>query len=92
LKLAGALLSTLTINRVPIHTPLAPSINAAATLRPSLIPPAATSVTGLPVMGDVYCLHASAHAGISTLVAMSPVWPPASPPCAMMMSAPARQA
>lgn len=89
LNTLGALLSFATMNLVPIQTPLAPNISAAATLLPSFIPPAATSVTGFPVRGDLYCLHTSAHAGMRTLVAMSPVWPPPSPPCAMMMSAPA---
>ena len=54
-------------NLVPIQTALAPSIKAAARLRPSLTPPAATNRTGWPVNGDLYCLQISAHAGVRML-------------------------
>jgi hypothetical protein len=56
-----------TTNRVPIQTALAPSMSAAAKLRPSDTPPPATSRTGLLEMGDVYCLQIYAQAGTRML-------------------------
>ena len=54
----------------PIHTPTAPSASAAATWRPQPIPPAASTGACAPT--------ASAISGTSTMLAISPVWPPAS--------------
>jgi hypothetical protein len=67
LACSGYLDSTAVMKRVPTQTPLAPSTRAAATPRPSAIPPAATSVTGFPVRGDLYCLQMSAQAGTKIL-------------------------
>ena len=53
----------------PVHTPSAPSAMAAAIWRPVPMPPAASTGTGA---------MASTTSGISTIVATSPVWPPAS--------------
>ena len=65
---------------MPIHTPSAPSISAAAIPRPSAIPPAA--MTGIGAT-------ASTTVGTRASVETSPVWPPASVPCAVMKSTPA---
>jgi uncharacterized protein involved in copper resistance len=64
---SGAADSFAVTNRVPTQTASAPSISAEATLRPSNMPPAATSCTGCPEMGDLYCRHTSAQAGMRTL-------------------------
>ena len=64
----------------PHHTPAAPSASAAATWRPRAMPPAARTGVGAT---------ASTTSGTSTMVAISPVCPPASVPWAMTMSAPA---
>ncbi|COY66756.1 Uncharacterised protein [Mycobacterium tuberculosis] len=64
----------------PHQTPSAPRANAAAIWRPRAIPPAAS--TGV---GDT----ASTTSGTRTMVATSPVWPPASVPCATIRSTPA---
>ena len=64
----------------PHHTPSAPSAIAAAICRPLPIPPAASTGVGAT---------ASTTSGTSTIVAMSPVWPPASVPWATMRSTPA---
>ena len=53
----------------PHHTPCAPRARAAATWRPSAIPPAASTGTGAT---------ASTTWGTSTMVPISPVCPPAS--------------
>ena len=67
-------------NAEPIHTPCAPSASAAATCRPVPMPPAA-STGALPP-------SASTISGHSTIEPISPVWPPASWPCATTMSTP----
>ncbi len=64
----------------PIHTPPAPSASAAAICRPEPMPPAASTAASSPT--------ASTISGTSTIVAISPVWPPASVPWAMTMSTP----
>src|SRR5436190_607845 len=64
----------------PHHTPSAPRARAAASCRPRAIPPAASTGMGAT---------ASTTSGTSTMVEISPVWPPASVPWATMMSAPA---
>ena len=65
---------------MPSCTPTAPSMNAAATPRPSPMPPAA--MTGI-VTALVTC-------GTSAMVVVSPIWPPLSPPSAMTAQAPTR--
>ena len=72
--------SSMVRKRVPICTPSAPSIMAAAMPRPSATPPAAISGTST----------AARTAGMSTIEVIWPMWPPASMPSAMMASAPAR--
>lgn len=67
LATSGAPDSLAVTNRVPTQTAPAPSMSAAAIPRPSYMPPAATTCTGLPVSGEVYFLQISATAGISTL-------------------------
>ena len=69
-----------TTNLVPICTPSAPSINAAAIPLPSAIPPAA--MTGI--------CTASATCGTSVMVVCAPICPPDSIPSAMTASAPPR--
>ena len=54
----------------PIQTPTAPSARAAAICRPQPIPPAASTGTWPPT--------ASTISGMSTMLAISPVCPPAS--------------
>jgi hypothetical protein len=54
----------------PSHAPTAPSARAAAICRPLPIPPAASTGTDGPT--------ASTISGTSTMVVISPVWPPAS--------------
>ena len=54
----------------PIHTPAAPRASAAAIWRPQPMPPAASTGTCAPT--------ASTISGTSTMVAISPVCPPAS--------------
>ena len=71
-------------NRVPIQTPAAPIESAAASPLPSKIPPAATTGTRPATASTTW--------GTSTVVATEPVWPPASPPWAMMKSTPASNA
>lgn len=88
----GAADSRAVTKRVPTQTAWAPIINDAARPRPSKMPPAATSCTGLLVRGERYWRQTSAQAGMRTLVGISPVWPPASPPCAQIRSAPTWQA
>ncbi len=63
----------------PHQTPCAPRAIAAATWRPVPMPPAPSTGVGC---------SASTTCGTSTIVAMVPVWPPASPPCAMTRSTP----
>ena len=65
---------------MPIWTPQAPSITAAANPRPSAMPPAA-------ITGNVVASHTC---GTSTMVVSSPTWPPLSPPSAMRAEAPSR--
>lgn len=62
--------------------------SAAASPRPSAIPPAATTMTGSPVKGLLAFLQRSTVVGIRIENGVSPVWPPPSPPCAQMMSTP----
>ena len=64
----------------PHHTPWAPRAMAAAICRPRPMPPAPSTGTGAT---------ASTTSGIRTIEPISPVWPPASWPWAMMMSTPA---
>ncbi len=64
----------------PHHTPSAPSARAAAIWRPLAMPPAASTGVGAT---------ASTTSGTSTMVAISPVCPPASVPWATMTSTPA---
>ena len=64
----------------PVHTPCAPIASAAAICRPVPMPPAASTGVGAT---------ASITSGQSTTLPISPVWPPPSVPCAMMMSMPA---
>ncbi len=64
----------------PHHTPAAPRAIAAAICLPRPMPPAPRTGTGA---------MASTISGMRTIVPISPVWPPASAPWAMMMSAPA---
>ena len=64
----------------PVQTPWAPSASAAAICRPVPMPPAASTGTSAPT--------ASTTSGTSTIVEISPVCPPASVPCATMMSTP----
>ena len=64
----------------PHHTPCAPSAIAAAICRPRPMPPAPS--TGMSPT-------ASTISGISTIVPISPVCPPASLPWAMITSTPA---
>ena len=54
----------------PVHTPCAPSASEAATWRPEPMPPAPSTGTSGPT--------ASTISGVSTMLAISPVWPPAS--------------
>lgn len=67
LAVSGAPDSSAGMNLVPTQTPVAPSMRAAARLRPSKTPPAATSCTGSPVSRELYCLQMSAQAGIKML-------------------------
>ena len=69
--------------RVPTSAPWAPSASAAASPRPSAIPPAAA--TGIAPAR-------STTSGTSTIVPTQPPWPPASPPWATTTSAPAASA
>ena len=72
------------MKRVPTQMPSAPRLSAAASPRPSKIPPAAT--TGIAPF------IASTIIGTSGIVATRPVWPPASVPCATTTSQPASSA
>ena len=72
--------SVATRKRVPSCTPEAPSIKAAATPRPSAMPPAA--MTGMLTASQIW--------GIKVIVVRSPTWPPASPPSATTAQAPRR--
>ena len=85
LRLASASISASWVasNRVPMTAPAAPSTNAAASPRPSAMPPAA-STGAEPAM--------STTAGTNGNVARPPPCPPASEPCATMMSAPTSSA
>jgi hypothetical protein len=68
----------------PSRSPPRRAASAAAKPRPSAMPPAATTGIGAT---------ASTTAGTSPIVPrVVPEWPPASRPCAMMMSAPASAA
>ncbi len=72
--------SSLPRNRVPIHAPAAPRLSAAASPRPSAMPPAAATGVGFT---------ASTTAGMSGSVATSlHTCPPASQPCATSTSTP----
>ncbi len=72
------------MNRVPTHTPSAPSASAAASPRPSTMPPAATTGTRSPTASTTW----GTRANVATL----PVWPPASVPWATTRSQPASTA
>ena len=77
---AGVFEASSTINHWdPVHTPWAPSANAAAICCPLPIPPAANIGTG------AISLTTWGH---RTIEPTSPQWPPASPPCAITMSTP----
>ena len=80
---AGTSASCEAQKRVPTTTPSAPSINAAASPRPSVMPPAAHS----RVCGARLAIR-SAISGTRVSVARMPPWPPPSVPCATMTSAP----
>ena len=54
----------------PVQTPCAPRASEAATWRPRPMPPAPRTGTSGPT--------ASTISGVSTMLAISPVWPPAS--------------
>lgn len=54
--------------------------SAAARPRPSAMPPAATTKMGSPVKGLLWFLQRSTTAGMRMEKAVSPVWPPPSPP------------
>ena len=78
---AGVISASSTISHSePVQTPCAPSASAAAICCPLPMPPAASTGTGATSLTT--CGH-------STIEPTSPVWPPASPPWAMMMSTPA---
>jgi hypothetical protein len=78
---AGGTSASCTVNHSePVHTPCAPIASAAATCRPVPMPPAASTGVGAT---------ASITSGHSTTLPISPVCPPPSYPCAMMMSMPA---
>ena len=62
--------SCVTSQAEPIQTPAAPSASAAATWRPQPIPPAASTGTPSPTSSTI--------SGTSTMLAISPVCPPAS--------------
>lgn len=64
----------------------------AARLRPPETPPAPMRITGFLRSGDVYCAQILAQAGVKILNSISPVCPPASPPCAIIISAPTAHA
>ena len=64
----------------PVHTPCAPIASAAAICEPCAMPPAASTGVSAPT--------ASITCGHSTIELISPVWPPASVPCATTMSTP----
>mmetsp|Transcript_32306 Transcript_32306/g.84777 ORF Transcript_32306/g.84777 Transcript_32306/m.84777 type:complete len:242 (-) Transcript_32306:338-1063(-) len=87
----GAADSSAQMNRVPTHTPAAPSDSEAASPRPSKMPPAATGTTGTPKWPTLP-LQTSTTCGMSAMVPTSPVCPPPSLPCAIRMSAPAARA
>src|SRR5215475_4410145 len=80
LKLGCSDDSRLARNLVPSSTPSAPSMIAAASPRPSAIPPAASTGMGAT---------ASTTIGTSVMVVCQPTCPPPSVPCAMITSAPA---
>ena len=74
--------------REPTSAPSAPSTRAAASVRPSAMPPAASSSTC-----GACAASQSASSGTKAMVARpfsaSMPWPPASPPCATITAAPA---
>ncbi len=72
--------SVVVSHREPSQTPCAPSASTAAICSPLPMPPAARTGSGAT---------ASTASGVSTMVAISPVWPPASYPCATTTSMPA---
>ena len=76
--------SGVAMKRVPIQTPSAPRLSAAARPRPSNNPPAATTGTLSSTMSTIW--------GTSAIVATVPVCPPASVPWAMTRSQPAATA
>src|SRR2546430_297996 len=79
-------------NPVPITTALAPKVSAAATPRPSAIPPAAT--TGIRTASTIAGTSAinPTSSCSAFLASNAPRCPPASIPCAMITSAPAASA
>jgi len=79
--MSGLVLASATVSHCePVQTPWAPSASAAAIWRPVAIPPAASTGTSGPT--------ASTTSGMSTMVEISPQWPPASVPCATSTSTP----
>jgi len=64
----------------PVHTPWAPRAMAASIWRPSAMPPAARTGTSGPTASTTW--------GTSTMVEISPQWPPASVPWATITSTP----
>ena len=62
--------SSVVSHNEPVHTPCAPRASEAATWRPEPIPPAPSTGTSGPT--------ASTISGVSTMLAISPVCPPAS--------------
>ena len=72
------------MKRVPTQMPSAPRDSAAASPRPSKMPPAATTGTRSPTASTIW--------GTSGRVATCPVWPPASVPWATTRSHPASTA
>ena len=76
--------SGVAMKRVPTHTPSAPSARAAASPRPSKMPPAATTGTVAPTASTIW--------GTRGNVATKPVCPPASVPWATTTSQPASTA
>ena len=79
-------------NAVPITAALAPNVSAAATPRPSAIPPAAT--TGMRTASTIAGTSANNPTSCCSafVASKAPRCPPASIPCAMTTSAPATSA
>ncbi len=77
----GRVSDSATVSQIePVHAPWAPRAMAAAIWRPRPMPPAARTATSAGT--------ASTTSGTSTMVEISPQWPPASVPWAMRTSTP----